>query len=174
MRDVAHEAGTSLSGLYHYFDRKETMLFLVQFRTFSALVTTVREKLHGITDPVERLHILVRAHVDYFTANMAALKVCSHELDSLTGSEFEEIRRQRKEYYDLVRVIVEQLCSGADSTKHWVDPHVATMSLFGTLNWLYRWYDPARDRSPSTIATQVATQFLWGVSRSGAPAKTQD
>jgi len=40
---------------------------------------------------------------------------------------------------------------------------MATMSLFGMLNWLYRWYDPKRGRSPTAVANQLATQFLNGV-----------
>ena len=44
-----------------------------------------------------------------------------------------------------------------------LDRHVATMSLFGMLNWLYRWYDPQRDRSPTGVANQLAGQFLHGM-----------
>ena len=40
---------------------------------------------------------------------------------------------------------------------------MATMSLFGMLNWLYRWYDPKQGRSPTAVANQLATQFLNGV-----------
>jgi AcrR family transcriptional regulator len=162
MRSVAREAGVSLAGLYHYFDSKEKMLFLIQFRTFNQLVNGLREKLHGVTDPIEQLRALVRSHVGYFASNMAALKVCSHELDSLTGEAYEEARRLRREYFDLARAIVDRVCDAhaADST---VDRHVATMSLFGMLNWLYRWYDPKRGRSPATVASQIATQFAHGL-----------
>jgi AcrR family transcriptional regulator len=162
MRAVARAAGVSLAGLYHYFDNKEKMLFLIQFRTFGSLVNTLRERLHGISDPVEQVRVMIRTHVDHFAANMAALKVCSHELDSLSGSGYEETRRIRREYYDLARGIVDRLLASRapDST---LDRHVATMSLFGMLNWLYRWYDPQRDRSPALVANQLSAQFLRGV-----------
>ena len=58
MREVARAADVSLAGLYHYFDNKEKMLFLIQFRTFSSLVSGLREKLHGISDPVEQLSVM--------------------------------------------------------------------------------------------------------------------
>ncbi len=162
MRLVAKEAGVSLAGLYHYFDSKEKMLFLIQFRTFSALVLTVQEKLYGIADPVEQLHVMVRAHVAYFAANMAALKVCSHELESLINSAYEETGELRRDYYGLLRAIVDRILDArAPNSK--LDRYVATMSLFGTLNWLYRWYDPKRGRSPTTVSHQIASQFLNGV-----------
>ena len=163
MRAVSRAAGVSLAGLYHYFDGKERMLFLIQFRTFSALVSGLKERLHGVTDPVEQLRVMIRSHVSYFAANMAALKVCSHELDSLAGPSYAEANRLRREYYELTRAIVDRVFDAyAPGSK--LDRHVATMSLFGTLNWLYRWYEPQRGRSATTVANQIASQFFDGVS----------
>jgi AcrR family transcriptional regulator len=162
MRAIATATGVSLAGLYHYFESKEKMLFLIQFRTFSSLLNNLREKLHGVSDPVEQLRVMVRAHVSYFAANMAALKVCSHELDSLTGEAYDETRRVRREYYELARSVVDGVL-GEVAENGSLDCRVATMSLFGTLNWLYRWYDPKKDRAPSALANQISTQFLQGV-----------
>lgn len=171
MRAVAKSAGVSLAGLYHYFDGKEKMLFLIQFRTFTALLNNLREKLLGIDEPVEQLRVMVRSHVSYFAANMAALKTCSHELDSLTGAAYDETREIRRAYYDTVRAVIDRLLSGHGiANTH--DRHVATMSLFGTLNWLYRWYDPKNGRSPTAIANQIAEQFLHGML--GAPTTSRN
>ena len=162
MRAVARAAGVSLAGLYHYVPGKERLLFLIQTRTFNALLNNLREKLHGVDDPSEQLRVMVRAHVGYFAANMAALKVCSHELDSLSGDSYEEARRIRHEYYKLTRTIVERLLD-AQGPENTLDRHTATMCLFSMLNWLYRWYAPQRGRSPTGVAAQIATQFLSGV-----------
>jgi AcrR family transcriptional regulator len=162
MRAIATATGVSLAGLYHYFDGKEKMLFLIQFRTFSSLLNNLREKLHGVSDPVEQLRVMVRAHVSYFAANMAALKVCSHELDSLSGDAYDETLRIRREYYELTRSIVDRILGDA-AVNGSIDRRVATMSLFGTLNWLYRWYDPKKDRPPNALANQISAQFLQGV-----------
>ncbi len=161
MRAVAKAANVSLAGMYHYFSGKEKILFLIQFRAFNSLLNNLRERLHGVDDPVEQLRVMVRAHVGYFGSNMAALKVCSHELDSLSGEAYEEPRRIRFEYYKITRSIIDRLIDkyAPDSS---LDRHVATMSLFGTLNWLYRWYSPGEDRSPSGLANQLVSIFLGG------------
>jgi AcrR family transcriptional regulator len=170
MREVARAAGVSLAGIYHYFDCKEKMLFLIQSRAFNSLLTTLREKLHGVSDPLDQLAVMVRAHVEYFAANMAALKVCSHELDSLTGQAYDSTRAIRRQYYDETRRIIDRLLDarGADAA---LDRHVATMVLFGALNWLYRWYDPRHGRSPGSIARQITTQFLDGLPVAPASAR---
>lgn len=162
MRAVAKAAGVSLAGLYHYFDSKEKMLFLIQFRTFSALHQSLLEKLHGVEDPVEQLRVMIRNHVGYFAANMDALKVCSHELDTLNGAAYEETRDIRRKYYALTRAIIDRLIDARAGGAS-LNRHVLTMSLFGTLNWLYRWYDPARGPSVATVANQIASQFLHGI-----------
>jgi AcrR family transcriptional regulator len=162
MRAVAKAADVSLAGLYHYFDSKEKMLFLIQFRTFNSLLSNLRERLHGVSDPVEQLRAMVRAHVDYFAANMAALKVCSHELESLSGEAFGETNKLRRDYYDLARNIVDRVLD-TQVPEASLDRHVATMSLFGMLNWLYRWYTPKPGWSPMTVANQISSQFLDGV-----------
>jgi AcrR family transcriptional regulator len=169
MRAVAKAAGVSLAGLYHYFESKERILFLIQFRTFSSLLNNLQEKLHGVEDPVEQLHVMVKAHVSYFVANMHALKACSHELDTLSGNAYRETLQIRREYYSITRSIIERVvqANGGDGA---LDLHVATLSLFGTLNWLYRWYNPQQDRSPNTLAHQISTQFLQGVLGAAAPA----
>jgi AcrR family transcriptional regulator len=162
MRAVAKAAGVSLAGLYHYFDSKEKMLFLIQFRTFSSMDSRLRENLHGVTEPIEQLRVMIRAHVAHFVTDMAALNVCSHELESLNGDAFDEVYRIRHDYYDLTRGIIDRVFDkhAPDSS---LDRHVATMSLFGMLNWLYRWYDPGKGRSPTAVANQIATQFLSGI-----------
>ncbi|MFQ5424966.1 MAG: TetR/AcrR family transcriptional regulator [Phycisphaerae bacterium] len=162
MRAVAKASGVSLAGLYHYFDSKEKMLFLIQFRAFGSLLNNLREKLHGVDEPIEQLRVMICAHIGYFAEHMAELKVCSHELDSLTGTSYDETRRIRRAYYELTRSIVERTAQ-EHSRGHAPDAHIATMSLFGMLNWLYRWYNPKRDRSPNALASQIARQFLHGL-----------
>lgn len=162
MRAVAKATGVSLAGLYHYFDSKEKMLFLIQFRTFSALHQNLLEKLHGVEEPEEQLKVMIRAHLGYFAANMDALKVCSHELDTLSGPAYEQTRDIRKEYYALTRSIIERLLD-AHAPGASLNRHVLTMSLFGTLNWLYRWYDPSGGPSVVSVANQIASQFLHGI-----------
>jgi len=162
MREVAKATGVSLAGLYHYFDSKEKMLFLIQFRTFGGLLQNLQEKLHGIMDPEEQLRIMIRGHVAYFAANMDALKVCSHELDMLGGTAYDETRNIRKEYYALTRSIIDRVLD-ARAPGVSVNRHVLTMSLFGALNWLYRWYDPIVGPSVAAVANQMASQFLHGI-----------
>jgi len=162
MRKVAKEAGVSLAGLYHYFESKEEMLFLIQFRSFSSLLSDLKEKLQGVDDPIAKLRLMVNGYVSFFSKHLLALKVCSHELDSLSGSKYETCRKIRHEYYLLAREIIDQILN-RETLNSQTDRRIATMSLFGTMNWLYRWYNPQRDCAPKTLANQISDQYLSGL-----------
>jgi hypothetical protein len=131
-------------------------------RAFSSLLVDVQSHLGGEDDPEEKLRVMVRTHIAHVARSMATLKVCSHELDSLTGEAYEQTHVIRRRYYDETRKIIDRLLDSY-GVNGGIDRHVATMYLFGALNWLYRWYDPKRGRPPSSIAKQITAQFLHGI-----------
>src|SRR6266436_1925978 len=55
MRDLSRASGVSLSGLYHYFESKEELLYLIQKDTFTTIVARLRQRLAETRDPVERI-----------------------------------------------------------------------------------------------------------------------
>lgn len=171
MRTVAAAAEISLAGLYHYFESKEKMLFLIQFRSFSSLLSRLQERLHGVEDPRDRLRIAVLAHVTQYAQNKPALRVCAHEIDALTGKAHEEVLQLRRQIYRILRSIVDRILDEC-VTDSSLNAHVATMSLFGSLNWLYQWYDPREDRSPAGLAQLISDQFLCGLLGPGSPPAT--
>src|SRR5258708_14189569 len=77
MRDLSRASGVSLSGLYYYFESKEELLYLIQKDTFSTIVARLRERLEGVSDPVERIRCFILNHLDYFLANQKAMTVLS-------------------------------------------------------------------------------------------------
>src|SRR5207302_5790284 len=43
MRDLSRAAGMSLAGLYHYFESKEDLLYLIQKHTFRTIIERLQE-----------------------------------------------------------------------------------------------------------------------------------
>ena len=63
IRDVARDAGLSLSTIYHYVDSKEDLLLAIATAAMGDLRAAAEEALAGATNPRERLVALVKAHV---------------------------------------------------------------------------------------------------------------
>jgi AcrR family transcriptional regulator len=160
IRQVAREANMSLAGLYHYFSSKEDLLFRIQFQTFDSLLQRLRGKLEPIRDPRERLRVMVANHLEYFLARMSELKVCAHELESLSGHYYEQVRSLRQDYLHITLEIVESISREAGGSR--IELRLATMYLFGMLNWIYMWYPRADGMPAEILADQLIALFLDG------------
>lgn len=155
IRDVAKASEMSLAGLYYYYRSKDEILYDIQHEAFRTLLEVHAEALAGVSDPREKLERVIDAHIEFFASNLAEMKVMSRESEQLGDQFAEEIGELRRRYVRLVRGILEEM--GID------EPGVATFILFGMMNWMYTWYDPARDGGVSSIAAAVKRIFLRGV-----------
>src|SRR5216110_1461737 len=85
MRDISRATNISLAGLYHYCKSKEELLFLIQDHCFGRVSESLAQRIKDIDDPFEKLRIFIDNHLSFFAANMAEMKVLSHEAESLEG-----------------------------------------------------------------------------------------
>lgn len=161
IRKISAEMGMSLSALYHYVSTKEELLYLIQRETFSSLVESLQKQLTKIDDPREKLRTMVQNHLGHFIKNMNELRVCSYELGSLTGDAYEEVLDIRRSYFYLTRDIVRKILEGEGNRN--LDANLATLNLFGMLNWIHMWFDPRRNRSTDFLAEQISSLFLNGL-----------
>lgn len=164
MRDLSRVSGMSLAGLYYYFESKEKLLYLIQKHTFSTIMEQVQSRLRQVSDPEERVRVFIRNHLEYFLANLKAMKVLSHEDEALTGPMAAEIANMKRDYYRIIRGLVEELKrERGKGFNGEVSPRVAALSLFGMMNWIYTWHDPKRDPGPEEVSKQMADIFLGGL-----------
>lgn len=160
VRKVAKKLNMSLAGLYYYLQCKEELLYLIQFNLFDSLVTNLKEKLKGLDDPKRGLCLMIENHVNHFLDHENEFKVCSQELESLTGEYYDKVYRKRREYFRLTLNLIKEMKKQTGDGK--LDPRLSAMCLFGTLNWFYMWYDPERDVPGGRLAEEVANLFLNG------------
>ena len=163
MRDISRATGVSLAGLYYYCKSKEELLFLIQDNCFGRVLERLEERLRGSTDPFERLRLVVDNHLSFFAANMAEMKVLSHEADSLAGELRERVSGKKQQYTSLVRrTLAEVQRRQPEGAAPRIDLTVGTYALFGMMNWIYNWYDPRGKLSVPDLVDNVARLFLSG------------
>jgi AcrR family transcriptional regulator len=162
IRDVARETGFSLAGMYHYFESKEDLLFQIQHGTFSRLLAEQEERIAETDDPEQRLRNLISTHLTFFQHHAGEMKVCTYELESLTGDAYEAIEDLRRRYYRLTAGTVADLVGGADSgAKTQARVRHLTLFTFGALNWVFMWYQPKKDVPIARLADEM-TEFVLG------------
>ncbi len=161
MRDISRATGVSLAGLYHYCKSKEDLLFLIQDHCFGRVLERVEQRLKGIDDPLEKLRILVENHLSFFAANMAEMKVLSHEAESLAGDLHKHVSTKKERYAKLARKILREIQEQHQPAAR-IDLTVATYALFGMMNWIYNWYDPAGKLKVSHLVDNITRLFVSG------------
>ena len=168
MRDISRATRLSLAGLYHYCESKEELLFLIQDNCFGRVLERLEERLQHVDDPAGALRVFIENHLSFFAANMAEMKVLSHEGESLAGEKYEHVAHKKKEYTQRVRQILAELQRQVDA-KQKIDLTVATYALFGMLNWIYNWYDPNGNLNVRDLARNFTRLFLGGFLSGSAP-----
>jgi TetR/AcrR family transcriptional regulator, cholesterol catabolism regulator len=168
MRDLSRASGMSLAGLYHYFESKERLLFLVQKHTFTTILEKLKMRLENVTDTEQRIRIFILNHLEYFVSNQQGLKVLSHEDESLKNGLSSEIAAIKREYYRICLGLMEDLrrARGVD-----FNTRTAVMSLFGMINWIYTWYNPRVDGNAEALAERMGNIVLNGIVHGGKPRR---
>jgi AcrR family transcriptional regulator len=161
MRDISGATGMSLAGMYHYFGSKERLLYLIQKRSFSTILQRLRTRAANLPDPEQGIRIFILNHLEYFLEHQQAMKVLSHEDESLTGEYGREIAQIKREYYHLCRELLDRY---KKENGLQFDSRTAVLSLFGMMNWIYTWYNRRLDGGAERLAREMANIFFGGIS----------
>ncbi|MDQ2889810.1 MAG: TetR family transcriptional regulator [Gemmatimonadota bacterium] len=112
MRDIAHDSGISLSGIYYYTRGKSSLLYEIQSRTIDALLASAAQALSRVSRPSEQLLQFVENHVSYTNDHPAFVRVLSHE-NAPDGSDERRaiVDAKRNEYVRVLRDILDRVAS---------------------------------------------------------------
>jgi AcrR family transcriptional regulator len=161
IRDISRATGVSLSGLYYYFESKQKLLYLIQSTTFTFIIKRVESRLEGVSDAEMRLRVLVQNHIEYFLSHPNEMKVLAHEEEALAEPYFAEVAAIKRRYYALARKIFDELAEGG--VAEGLNARVAVLSLFGMMNWVYKWHKPQLDPDADQLTEAILGIFLHGV-----------
>jgi AcrR family transcriptional regulator len=179
MRDISRVTGVSLSGLYYYFESKQKLLYLIQYNTFTFVLERLQSRLSAVQDPLARLRVLVQNHIEYFLSHPSEMKVLAHEEGALDPPLRDDVAAIKRRYYALAREIFDGVAR--EGLAPGIQPRVAVLCLFGMMNWVYKWHNPAIDPGAEELTNVIVGIFLNGVLEekaalfaTGSPARAGD
>jgi AcrR family transcriptional regulator len=168
IRMVADRADVSVAGLYYYVHSKEELLYLIQYHVFDGLVSRFEADNERMlaeggeaARPEARLFQFIHNHLDRFLADMDSLTVCTRELGRLNGDYLQQVEALQRRYFSQALEIFQELCKNQDGKQ--MDPRTATLAMFGAINWVSTWYNPAHDKSARELAGELVNLYLHGV-----------
>lgn len=161
MREIAQEAGTSLSNLYNYYPSKQALLHQV-------LSTSNQELLHCLRaavdkprlTPAERLAAAVRAHVGFVIDHQQLSRVALTEIRYLTGSLRSDVVAARDGADAVFRIIIED--GRADGTFRTPYPEGAARAILSMNSVICTWYHQDGPLTGAEIA-EAQSRYALGL-----------
>jgi hypothetical protein len=89
------------------------------------------------------------------------MKVLSHEEEALDEPFRSEVAAIKRRYYNLAREIFDGVAAEASASV--LNPRIAVLSLFGMMNWVYKWHNPEVDPGAEELTDFIVGIFLHGI-----------
>lgn len=163
IQDVADELGILKGSLYHYIDTKEDLLFSIIEEVHHATMQQLEDwlALEGLTT-LQRLRALLTLQVLSYCRDTARIGIFLRDFRALSPQRQQQINTERDRYDRVLRDLIRtgQQEGSIDAT---IDPKLAAMAVFGMLNWIVTWWDPAGPNTPEQVAQQFTDLVIAGL-----------
>lgn len=162
--DLAQACQSSRGALYHYFTSKEEILTRIITEHVDAMLVALHDIGEERLEPEAHLRAIARKIMELNAVNNAEQIVLLNDWNQLDDVTRASVGAAQRKIISIVRDAMTRVDSA-----HRMTPKYATtyaMSLLGSLNYTYAWYDPNGPVAPQDYADRVIDVFM-----SGFPAK---
>jgi len=149
--------------LYYYFKNKEEILFACHQYSLDQLMRLLDEVERSGIAADEKLRRLIVAFVHTILDDLHGTALIL-ELEALSPAHLEAVIVRRDQFDHAVRLVLEEgMATGVFAAG---DSKLLAFALFGAVNWIPRWFNPAGAATSQTIADLFADFFVAGLKRS--------
>ena len=161
MRDIAKAADVNLALIYYYFKDKEELLYYIVERSSRELVNTLSEIQSRMADPFECLKEMITSQVLFSCKSWKETKLITIEGDHLHDERKKDCENLQRQVYDIYKVQLQRLKESGYLSD--VNLTVVNFTIFGMINWFYRWYKEGKDLSEKDVANEMVKILQCGI-----------
>src|SRR5271154_7546382 len=175
VRDIADEVGILKGSLYHHFESKEALLYLVVKEPIAQMFQNIAVIADADLAPTEKLRRAILAHLEAFDRHYPHLFVYLRERESVKRRFREMIGFSPKEYEGCWQQIIREGVETGEFRAE-LDIQVTGYGLRGMRNGAYKGYEPQGRLSVREVAEQFTSLALAGLAAAKprrAPARTR-
>lgn len=160
--DIADELGMSKGTIVHHFGTKAQMLRELEETHLARQLEVLRKVWDRVTLPHERIAAVIYAstllQVFARDSSVASQREVIHLYDDPAMREVRKLRNQ------LQTLTIDEIRKGIEGgVFRNVDVDLAALQLWGSLQWMWVWFDPADSRSPEQVGAAFVDVFLGGL-----------
>ena len=160
MNDVARACGISKPLLYHYVDDKYQLLLEITDGHVSRLEALVAEVDAMTLNAQQRLRQLIARFVEEYALARHDHGVLTQDVKFLSDSDRARVLGKERH---VVAAFAKTIAQARPELKRGALDKPLTMLLFGMINWMFTWLQPAGRLSHHEMAPIVADLFLGGL-----------
>lgn len=170
MADIAKACGASKSMLYHYFTKKEDVLFAIMKEQIESYLHAAEAVIALGLPPEERLREFVAMWIRRASEARARITVLMYERKFLP-------KRQQAAVDEVARRLIDRVCALVSEVNPALQrvgpahPRTYTLLLFGLLNWTEVWFRSSGPIGADEMARMIHHLFLDGLRSAGSAAK---
>ncbi|WP_322860666.1 TetR/AcrR family transcriptional regulator [Mycobacterium europaeum] len=154
MGDIADELGMSKGTIVHHFGTKAQMLRELEETHLARQLDALQMAWARLSAPHERIAAIIYASALLQVVARDATVASQREVVQLFDDPaMQQVRKLRDQ---LQALVVDEIRTGIESgVFRSVDVDLAALQLWGSLQWMWVWFDPAGSRTPRTGRCRV-------------------
>ncbi|WP_232011032.1 TetR/AcrR family transcriptional regulator [Mycobacterium shigaense] len=162
MGDIADELGMSKGTIVHHFGTKAQMLRELEEAHLGLQLDVLRMVWDRLAAPHERIAAIIYASALLQVIARDATVASQREVVQLSDDPaMEQVRALR---HRLQSLAIDEIRNGIDSgVFRTVDAELAALQLWGSLEWMWVWFDPTESRTPEQVGAAFVDVFLGGL-----------
>ncbi|WP_413378851.1 TetR/AcrR family transcriptional regulator [Alkalihalobacillus sp. 1P02AB] len=169
---IIEESGTSKGGFYHNFKSKDELLFIIHDTFISYALNQVGKAVEKNETPTEQLSQILKSSAENFTKYKPHQTVFYQDHTYLPEEYFEAISKKRDKVRDLINNVIQEGVDKGEFLPNLPVPIIG-MTIFGMVNWTYKWYNPEGPFSNEEIVVIYADFTLNSLLTEEAKQKYQ-
>ena len=164
---IASALNMAPGNLYYYFRNKEEILYACHDYSLGLILKELKEVEPSGLPPDRQMHRLIVAFVHLFIDVLHGT-AWTLEVEALSPPLLKKVIAKRDRIdRGFRKIIVNGVKSGMFARR---DPKLASFVIFGAINWIPRWYDPAGLATSHEIAQVFADYLVAGLQKTNRMA----
>jgi TetR/AcrR family transcriptional regulator, cholesterol catabolism regulator len=160
VEQIAAALAMKKGNLYYYFRNKEDILFACHQYSLDRLLELLDEVERSGVPAEEKLRRLIVSFVHTILDELHGTALFL-DLEALSPSHLKTVIARRDEFDRGVRRVLEEGMHTGTFSKN--DPKMLAFAIFGSVNWIPRWFDPRGPLSSEEIANRFADYLIAGL-----------
>jgi TetR/AcrR family transcriptional regulator, cholesterol catabolism regulator len=162
VREIAAAANMLPGSLHYRYASKDDVLLALMNRAVRRAMQAVRMAIGDTKDPVEKIRLGLRAHLELLCNGDDSLYVLLFDWRSLPSGAREGVERERGKYEAFWDGLLYE-AHGSGKARPILDIELVRHFGFGAINWVATWYRPGGDRTPGQIADAMFAYLAYGL-----------